>query len=165
MNNLKIIFFDDWKFGFWLFTIIAIPFDFILPDSIVNWQTRTIIIGYSILLSFIIKLSYQIITMRSRKFKITGYAAGTGLYNNIDVLKIIYDPNLKVDNLLTLYDQSSSIPSPIAVIKIVGTNENMALGILVLPANQTLTMLLQNRGESNFYLSPIINFTTLQQFT
>lgn len=165
MKNFKLIFIEDWRNGYWIFAIVAFLFDVVIPESMVSFNYKVLILSVALAIAFILKLIMQLINYRESDFKCKGYNSGCGIYENNELIKIETDSRLHVDLILLLYDNSTTISSPVALIKIVDIDNKLAYGFKLAPQNKTFSDIIGRKNEDNFVLRHKINNTVFSQIT
>jgi len=165
MKVFRLIFIDDWKNGYWIFAVVAFLFDVVLPNDLVSLNLKIIILSITLTVGFILKLIFQILNYQETDFHCKGYNIGSGLYENVELIKIIRDSRLQINLLLVLYDYSTTISSPVALIKIVEINKVYAYGIKLSPENRKLSEIIGLKDVSNFILKNKVDCSTLDELS
>jgi hypothetical protein len=165
MKNFKLIFLEGWKNGYWIFAFVAFLFDIVIPEDWVSFQQKVIILVVALTIAFILKIIIQLIEFRELDFNFLGYNLGSGIYEGIELVKIEKDSKLHIDLMLVLYDNSTSISSPVALIKVVDIDHNYALGLKLFPVDKSLSDIISRKEEKNFKLKSKINNSVFIQLT
>jgi hypothetical protein len=165
MKNFRLIFIEDWKNGYWIFAFVAFLFDIVIPEEMVGFKEKIVILSVALTLGFILKLIIQLLNYRELDFTCKGYNYGSGIYENDELLKVDKDSRLQIDLILMLFDKSTTISSPVALVKIIDIDNHFAYGIKLAPQNKNFTEIIGRRDINNFILRSKISSTALSQLT
>ena len=165
MKNFRFIFIEDWKNGYWIFAVVAFLFDIVIPDEIVSFEIKVVVLSIALTLAFILKLIMQLLNYRELDFQCKGYNLGSGIYEKFELMKIEKDSRLQIDLMLILYDNSTTISSPVALVKIVEIDSKYAFGIKLAPQNKIFSDIIGRKDMNNFVLRSKINNSVLSQLT
>ncbi len=165
MKFFKTIFIDDWKIGYFIIALVAFMFDVVIPENYVDLTTKVHILCWAIAFGFILKLSFQLYNYKESDFFCSGYNSGSGIYASIELLKVKSDARLHRDLMLVLYDNSTSISSPVGVVRIVDIDNNFAYGELLGAEGKQFTKIFEGKDEKNFVLKNKIHVNVFTELS